>query len=405
MSSISPFLVLPALATALITTWLFIKFFHKKPPEVTYNAIDGLRGYLAFFVFLHHCSIWYFYLHTHTWTEPPSRLFIHFGGMSVSLFFMITGFLFFQKLINNKKKPVDWLHLFTSRILRLCPVYLLAILFCFIIIIGLSQWKITDRQIPFLREIFQWSTFTIVGKPPINHTIYMDFITAGVTWTLIYEWLFYLSLPVIGFIFFRSLPNFIILLVSLTLVYVIYRYNLLKPINFYSFAIGLLAAFLVRLKKFRVLVSGSIFCVIAILSLAATVYFFETPYNLFPLSLIGIAFIIIACGNSLFTLLSDKVSRMLGQISYPVYLLHPIILFVFLRFIVGFDNASQWSAQNYWSVISGCAFFVVVICFAVHYFIELPFMNSTVKVTRRIRKFLHSGKSKSKSAGNRNSFF
>src|SRR5664279_3911488 len=184
MSPVSPFLILPALATALLTTKLIMRFSGKTPPLVQYIPIDGLRGYLAFCVFLHHSSLWYFYLHTNIWGEPPSRLYVHFGGMSVSLFFMITGFLFFRKLINNDKKPVDWVRLFISRILRLYPVYLTAMLFGFIIVFALSQWKMNDRVIPFLHEISQWGTFTIVGKPPINHTTYMDFITAGVTWTL-----------------------------------------------------------------------------------------------------------------------------------------------------------------------------------------------------------------------------
>jgi peptidoglycan/LPS O-acetylase OafA/YrhL len=392
MNPVSPFLILPALAMALLTTKLFIKFSGKNPPGVKYIPIDGLRGYLAFCVFLHHSSLWYFYLHTGIWTEPPSRLFIHFGGMSVSLFFMITGFLFFQKLINNKTKPVDWLRLFVSRILRLYPVYLVAMLFCFIIIFALSQWEINDRTIPFLHEIFSWSTFTVVGKPPINHTTYMDFITAGVTWTLIYEWLFYLSLPIIGLIFFRSKVNFIIILLSVALVFVIYRYNLLKPINFYSFGAGLVAAFLIRWKKFCAFIPGKIFSVIALLCLIATVYFFDTPYNMFPLTLIAIAFIIIAGGNSLFGLLSNKVSRMIGQISYPMYLLHPILLFVTFRFVLGFDNTSQQPVTIYWLMISACASALILICFAVHYFIELPVMNSTGKVTGRIRKVLHHKK-------------
>ncbi|MFZ1556937.1 MAG: hypothetical protein WAT38_12200, partial [Nitrospira sp.] len=36
-----------------------------------YSCIDGLRGYLAFAVFLSHSSIWYFYLRSGTWDVPP----------------------------------------------------------------------------------------------------------------------------------------------------------------------------------------------------------------------------------------------------------------------------------------------------------------------------------------------
>ena len=80
---------------------------------------------------------------------------------------------------------------------------------------------------------------------------------------------------------------------------------------------------------------------------------------------------------------------MMGQISYPIYLLHPILLFVTFRFILGFDNALQQPVTIYWLMISVCASALILICFAVHYFIELPAMNSTGKVTVRIRKVLH----------------
>src|ERR1035438_10016436 len=102
MSPVSPFLFLPALAMVLLTTKLFLNYSGKKVPEVAFQPIDGLRGYLAFFVFIHHSCIWYFYLKTGIWGEPDSHLFIQMGQMSVSFFFMITGFLFFNKLMDDK---------------------------------------------------------------------------------------------------------------------------------------------------------------------------------------------------------------------------------------------------------------------------------------------------------------
>jgi peptidoglycan/LPS O-acetylase OafA/YrhL len=218
--------------------------------------------------------------------------------------------------------------------------------------------------------------------------MFMDFITAGVTWTLIYEWLFYLSLPIMGLIFFRAKPGFITLFLSIFFVFIIYRYNLLKPINFYSFGAGLLAAFLVRSKTFVAIIPRKVFSAIAILCLVATIYFFETPYEIFPLTLVAIAFIIIAGGDTLFGLLSNKVSRMMGQISYPMYLLHPILLFVTFRFALGFDNAEQQPVYAYWLIVSICASALVLICFAVHYFIEMPCMKATTKITASLRKQL-----------------
>jgi len=85
-----------------------------------YPTVDGLRGYLAFFVFLHHTVITYFYIATGEWRVPPSNLFTQLGQASVSLFFMITAFLFYGKVLDNKNGSIDWLKFFVGRLMRQC---------------------------------------------------------------------------------------------------------------------------------------------------------------------------------------------------------------------------------------------------------------------------------------------
>src|ERR1700759_5008166 len=73
-----------------------------------YSSIDGLRAFLALFVFLHHAAMWYYLFHLHVWGQGPSLMYHHFGSTSVALFFMITAFLFFTKLINASGGEFDW---------------------------------------------------------------------------------------------------------------------------------------------------------------------------------------------------------------------------------------------------------------------------------------------------------
>ena len=95
MNPVSIIPVIIAIAIALLTVKIISKIKGVKPAEVKYTTIDGLRGYLAFLVFMHHSVVWYFFLRTNEWNVPPTNLFIHFGQTSVALFFMVTGFLFF----------------------------------------------------------------------------------------------------------------------------------------------------------------------------------------------------------------------------------------------------------------------------------------------------------------------
>ena len=84
-------------------------------------------GVMALAVFVSHSSIWYFYLRTGTWDVPPSNVYTQLGQGSVTLFFMITGFLFWSKLLDGRQQPIDWSRLYLSRALRLGPLYLVAV--------------------------------------------------------------------------------------------------------------------------------------------------------------------------------------------------------------------------------------------------------------------------------------
>ena len=96
------------------------------------SPLDGLRGVLATFVFAHH-----FYL-MHRWSlqgewAVADNFGLHWmyfaqnlGAIPVSLFFMITGFLFLNKL---KQKEINWKNLYIARIRRIMPLYLLSLLF------------------------------------------------------------------------------------------------------------------------------------------------------------------------------------------------------------------------------------------------------------------------------------
>ena len=388
MNPVSPFLFLPALATVLVTTALFLKFSGRKVPEVTFQPIDGLRGYLAFFVFIHHCAIWYFYLKTTIWAEPDSHLFIQMGQMSVSFFFMITGFLFFNKLINGKVHPIDWVRLFVSRILRLYPVYMIATASMLIIIGFLTQWHLREPRANVFFEVLQWGTFTVIGRPDVNQAPYMVNITADVVWSLVYEWVFYLSLPLIGFLFFRSKVNFFIILATVSLLIKLLRVTPLPLIHYYSFGCGLIALLVTKQTKVRLVLSRKIFTFLAILSVVITIWIFSSPYQVLPLTLIAFSFIIVAAGNNFFGLLNHPVSRMMGQISYPLYLLHPLCLFILFKFLLGFHRAAALNIPAYWMLISLAAATIIMVCYFIHYRIELPAMRATTFVTRVIRRLL-----------------
>ncbi|HCW0214843.1 TPA: acyltransferase, partial [Pseudomonas aeruginosa] len=202
----SPLSIIPALvcvALALLTCGI-IRYLKPIPlPLSRFSTIDGLRGYLAFFVFLHHAAIWYYFLRSGAWQVPPSNLYTHFGQTSVSLFFMITGFLFTHKLLQSKNRPIDWLQLYISRFMRIYPAYIFAIAIMFTIAFFMTGYTLHESVLSLLKKTIQWGAFR---TPDINGLVETRRIMAGVTWTLPYEWLFYLCLPALSLLIGRRAP-------------------------------------------------------------------------------------------------------------------------------------------------------------------------------------------------------
>ncbi|MDD2881513.1 MAG: acyltransferase [Rhodoferax sp.] len=370
-----------ALIVAVATSLALTRIFGAPPIQGRFVCIDGLRGYLAFFVFLAHSSVWYFYLHTGKWVIPPSFLYTHFGQSSVALFFMITGFLFFGKLLNGRTRPIDWLQLFVSRLLRLTPLYFIVIILLFFVVVILSNGVLIETSPKLLRNIVAWLSFTIFGAPDLNGIKNTWIIVAGVTWSLPYEWKFYFSLPLIAIIIGLRPP---IIYIGLSVIFLWYFEVWLVNFHYLSFLSGIFAALIVRSEVFCRLAKNRFLSLVAIGCLAA-VLFFPTAYELAPLVLLTVFFVLVAAGNSLFGVLIGSASRTLGELAYGIYLLQGISLFLLFNFVLGLPAARALSAAQHWMVICGLTPILITVCFFVFRYIEHPFMQQTPTLTAWLR--------------------
>jgi peptidoglycan/LPS O-acetylase OafA/YrhL len=382
MSPFSPVFALSALAVALGTVSLM------RWPAVTpagdgrYASIDGLRGYLAFCVFLHHAAVWYAYLRTGAWTIPPSRLYTQLGQSGVSLFFMITGLLFFSKLLGARHKPLDWTRLYVARVLRLTPLYLVAIALLGVIVARLSNFSLHEPPGKLIAHVSRWLTFTILGGPPVNTVVETSNAIAQVTWSLSYEWLFYLALPLLALSVGVMPPIPYLLLGGLSVAgMIVLKF---EPIRLWAFAGGFIAALVIRNPSLTKHLRGAAAAVVACACLAAAVLLFPPANRQSPmtLALLTVAFVIVAAGNDLLGVLSATPSRRLGEVSYSIYLLHGLVLFTAFRFVIGPARAAALPAWGHWAVVLACTPFLVVLCCGSYRFIELPPMRWTPLVSQ-----------------------
>jgi len=369
LSATAPFIPLLLLGVALATLWLLDRLRPLPLDNHRLPTLDALRGFLAFGVFVHHACIWYYFLHTGKWEVPPSRLYAQLGQATVSLFFMITGFLFFSRLLQADSKPMDWWRLYTSRVLRIVPLWAVVMLFSAIV----TQLIVE----------LGWDTGLPVHLDSTARTL---LVTAGVTWTLKYEWNFYFLLPLLALLM-RQRPYggwvaagvFLVLLNSP---------KRLFDIHAFTFLGGMLAAWLAQHPQWLAFNQRRTASWLAALALLLATSAFDSSYTLWPTLLLFLAFACMANGADLFGLLRPRLFRVFGEITFSLYLLHGPVLFVLWRFVIGPHTAVTLEPWQHWGAVALATPALVAVCFVSYFWIERPFIERTSDWAKAIKSRL-----------------
>ena len=354
-----------------------------EPSGDRFASLDGLRGLLALFVLSHHSFYWYGKLSTGSWSMP-SILYENLGKGSVCLFFMVSSFLFFGKVLQSGKTPIDWLRFGVSRLLRLTPLYIIAITMLLIEVGITSHWQIRTGPRELIAEIFSWLNFTIPGSPDINQVKETSQMVAGVTWSLTYEWFFYALLPFIAFLSARQVPP-AVLLGSIAASLTLYKILHPNPWILTTFLGGMLATWIVRWGAFNnILRSPWLTPLIGLLLYQSWTINYK-PWNPSTLLLLTLVFTSIAAGNSFLGLLTNGVSRKLGEVSYGIYLFHGLVLFAMLQ-LSPLANLRQLLQPFYYlcTVLLATMLTVLISSFGFR-LIEAPCMALTGPLTTMLR--------------------
>lgn len=391
MIETSPFIALIAYLLAILTAAVLLRAVPKiarhlqHSGESRYASIDGLRGYLAFGVFVHHSVITWIFLRTGVIGFPPSNFYSMLGQGSVALFFMITGFLFWSRLLTQGRQH-DWLAFGVSRVFRLYPLYLPLMLAVFITVFYLQGWQLKDSVPQLLKQGLLWLTF---DRPDVNQYPQTGMLISNVTWTLAYEVFFYLALPLAALIFvYRG--NWFQVVLCLIGIYTLYQLvgweHSLKKHFLASFLGGIAAAYWVRRPQLVAWSRTTLASVVALVALALAFTVFNRAFKTAPLFLLSLFFVIVASGNTLFGALKPRSIRWLGEISYSTYLLHGFVLWLIVQRL---PMALHLDARETWvflPLMMVCTCLLILISSATFLYIEKPGMNAGKRVTQWIRQ-------------------
>ncbi|MBK4734294.1 acyltransferase family protein [Noviherbaspirillum pedocola] len=384
----SPIFAIVAIVVAFFYAALLARLFPAHIQAARISTLDGLRGFLVISVFLHHACIWFFYIKTSKWQLPPSYFYGNLGQISVSLFFMITAFLFFSKLLRATEEPIDWGRFYISRFMRLGPIYFLMLLTVCCIVMYKTDFLLHDAPANILRSLIKWIPFGILGLPDINGHRSTAIIVAHVIWSLPYELIFYAALPLIGFFVGtkRQVLPFLLSICACTFIVEQMHYPSLLQLSI--FLGGIVAAYCARYSGLRAFCSGRFAGCVALLCLGLVFFMPPTDYGWKSVLLLSVVFIIIACGNSLFGVLLHRGIRLVGDMGYSVYLLHGIILFVTFDGYVRTGVSQAINGLMFWAVVCALIFPLITICYITFRFIELPAMGASLPLHARILRLL-----------------
>jgi peptidoglycan/LPS O-acetylase OafA/YrhL len=326
------------------------------------GCIDGLRGYLALLVFVHHSLHWQYGLKDRHWGPQQGNVLANMGAASVALFFMITAILFYPKVV-RRLSDTEWLAHFVSRIFRLTPLMWVATAGAVCVALMQNGFHLGGEPAVITLSVIQWLSF--YGTPDLFGQPFTYRIIAGVTWSLVYEWGFYVVLPACSY-FYNFIKNRIRPLVLLVALFFFFERLIIQgylgPLYYVMFVTGMIVAELIRIPKVAGILRSPWAAVIGLAALFCEFTFYHTAFAFAPTVLLAIFLAPVAAGNSYFKVLSLNGSVVLGEISYGIYLLHGIVLYVV-------THALRWS--NYY-LLPVLASLVIVTAILAHRLVEAP---------------------------------
>lgn len=310
-----------------------------------YKNLDGVRGIAALLVMVFH---FFHGLHPVEGAPPALVRLTQFGQTGVDLFFVLSGFLITRILIQSKEKQGYFKNFYLRRTLRIFPLYYLFLILTYYTFPHFIpvQPATLHQQLPY---------FTYLQGFAI--TFNWDTLGPGHFWSLAVEEHFYLFWPLAVLFLPRKnllkliggivLSALVLRAIMFTQGYEVYYFTFTR---FDSLAIGAGLALLELRNAFHpgnlgrfLLLSVLITVPTALLwglfsgegALLAQVLKFPL-LALFYLAIIG-AILSLRPGHPVNAVLSSRPLRHTGKVSYGLYVYHPIVYFVCLRYI---DTAS-----------------------------------------------------------------
>ena len=286
-----------------------------------YPALDGLRCYAAFLVLLVHLmggllTEYYRLPEAVLSVQSPvpgiaTMMFLADGHHGVDVFFLISGFL----MARITRPGMSWSRFVARRFLRIYPAFLASLLLCTAVYVNLYDWPFVWRD--FALNLVFFNAVPGNGILAYNH----------VSWTLGYEFAFYLVVPLLAAAANSRLRSGIAAAAGIAAFVLLEGTPMRMAGLFGGFLLGSVPDSALRVVAARVPILIPLAAYCALVWAKALV---PLQFTLFLRLLLPVASLLLVCivfgSNPLNRFFASRPMRRLGQWSYSIYLLHPLVL-------------------------------------------------------------------------------
>lgn len=338
-----------------------------------YELLDGLRGVAAILVLFYHVFEGFSFAELTNGAGDGLIHTLNHGHIAVDFFFMLSGFVISYAYDDRWTKMTTW-QFFKRRLIRLHPMLVMGALigFASFAFVGFERWDGTTTSMSWVMVALMLTMLMMPAIPGVPYEVRGNgemFPLNGPGWSLFFEYVG----NVLYALFIRRLPTKALAVLTVTLgaahawffVDNVSGYDMvgvgwtIDAVNFcgglvrmlFPFTMGMLLA---RTFKPREVKGAFGICTIAL------IIFFSVPYiassgsislnSLYEVMCIVILFPIIVWMGASGSIRSKRVGRankLLGEISYPLYIVHYPIMYVFYAWLI---DKGYYSLQASWPV-------------------------------------------------------
>ncbi|UTN02511.1 acyltransferase [Flavobacterium bizetiae] len=321
-------------------------------PKKHYEILDGLRGVAAILVVIFHI------LEAHNGGSRFAQIINH-GYLAVDFFFLLSGFVVAYAYDDRWTKMSQW-EFYKRRLIRLQPMVIMGMIIgaifyyfqasnLFPMIAGMEVWKVivtmvigfTLLPIPPSLEIRGWGEMHPLNGPAWS--LFFEYI-ANILYALVFRKFSNKVLGIFVFIFATMLVNYTVFGPNGD---VIGGWSLnLQQMNvgftrlLYPFFAGVLLS---RLGKLIHLKGAFWICSILIVVIFSiprigdeNTLWMNGLYESFAIILLFPLIVAIGAGGEIKNTLSIKICKALGDISYPIYIIHYPLIYWYTAWVI--DN-------------------------------------------------------------------